>query len=65
MPAIDTSKDTVVWADNSMVPHLFFHSLVIDPKRAFSDVESGSGYLDYMVTQSEFAKILPQLYRNG
>jgi len=55
----------VVWDDNSMVPHLFFHSLVIDPKRAFSDHESGSGYLDYMITQSEFAKILPQLYDNG
>lgn len=65
MPPVDTSKDTVVWADNSMVSHLFFHSLVIDSKRAFSDRESGAGYLDYMVTQSEFAKILPQLYDNG
>jgi hypothetical protein len=64
-PPVDTSKDKVVWADNSMVSHLYFHSLVIDPKRALSDPESGNGYLDYMVTQSEFATILPQLYDNG
>ena len=61
----DTSKDTEVWADNSMVPHLFFHSLVVDPARAFNDPESGAGYLDYMVTQSEFAKVLQQVYDNG
>ena len=48
-----------------MVPHLFFHSLVIDPARAFGDAESGAGYLDYMVTQSEFAKVLQQVYDNG
>ena len=56
---------TEVWADNSMVPHIFFHSLVVDPARAFSDAESGAGYLDYMATQSEFAKILDQLYAKG
>lgn len=64
MPPVDNSKDTVLWDDNSMVPHLFFHSLVVDPKRAFSDAESGAGYLDYMVTQREFGKILQQLYDN-
>jgi len=64
-PTPDTSKDTVVWDDNSMVPHLFFHSLVIDPERAFNDPDSGAGYLDYMVTQSEFVKVLAQVYENG
>lgn len=64
-PPIDTSKDTEVWPDNSMVSHIFFHSLVIDAKRAFADKESGRGYLDYMVTQYEFAKILDQLYAKG
>lgn len=61
----ETPQDTEVWADNSMVPHLFFHSLVVDPVRAFGDAESGAGYLDYMVTQSEFGKILQQVYDNG
>jgi len=64
MPPVDTSKDKVVWDDNSMVSHLFFHSLIVDPERAFNDAESGAGYLDYMVTQSEFAKILQQVYDN-
>lgn len=64
-PPRDTSKDTVEWADNSMVPHIFFHSLVIDAPKAFADPESGAGYLDYMVTQDEFAKVLQQVYDNG
>lgn len=58
-------QNTEVWADNSLVPHIFFHSLVIDPERAFNDPESGAGYLDYMVTQSEFAKVLQQVYDGG
>ncbi len=57
-------SDTVRWKDNAQVPHLFFHSLVIDAKKAFGDPESGRGYLDYMVTQDEFAKILQQIYDN-
>ena len=57
--------ETEVWADNSMVPHIFFHSLVVDPARAFADPESGAGYLDYMVTQAEFAKVLQQVYDKG
>ncbi len=64
-PPVDTSRDAVVWDDNSMVPHLFFHSLIVDPERAFNDEESGAGYLDYMVTRREFAKILQQVYDNG
>ncbi len=56
---------TEVWPDNSMVPHIFFHSLVVDPVRAFGDAESGAGYMDYMATQSEFAKILDQLHAKG
>lgn len=64
-PPIDTSKDTVVWPDNTMVSHLFTHSLVVDPERAFSDPESGAGYLNYMVTQREFAAIMQQLYDNN
>lgn len=64
-PPRDTSQDTVEWADNSMVPHIFFHSLVIDAPKAFADPESGAGYLDYMVTQDEFSKVLQQVYDNG
>jgi hypothetical protein len=60
-----TPVETAVWPDNSMVSHIFFHSLVVDPERAFADPESGAGYLDYMVTQSEFTAVLQQLYDKG
>lgn len=56
--------DGVVWEDPAGVSHLFFHSLVIDPETAFADAESGAGYLDFMITQEEFAAILDQLYEN-
>ncbi|MUN56108.1 polysaccharide deacetylase, partial [Kocuria koreensis] len=41
-----------------MVSHLFFHSLVADPKRAFDGDDEAKGYLDYMVTIDEFKKII-------
>lgn len=58
---------TTTWPDNSMVPHLFFHSLVVDPKTAFglSNKGKAAGYLDYMVTVDEFNKVLQQVYDNG
>ena len=52
----------VTWADNTMVSHLFFHSLVADPKRAFDGDDEAKGYLDYMVTIDEFKKIIQQVY---
>ncbi|MDR2254443.1 MAG: polysaccharide deacetylase family protein [Arthrobacter sp.] len=57
---------TTVWPDNSMVPHLFFHSLVVDPKVAFGlkNKAKAAGYLDYMVTVDEFKKVLTQVYKN-
>lgn len=61
---LDKKVKTTVWADNSMVPHLFFHSLVVNPKVAFKDRESGRGYLDYMVTVDEFKKVMQQAYDN-
>lgn len=56
---------TTAWPDNSMVSHLFYHSLVVDPKRAFSDKESGKGYMDYMATIDEFKKQLQVMYERG
>lgn len=64
----DISKaqaETVVWADNSKISHLFFHSLVVDPKRAFDGDDRQQGYLDYMVTMDEFNKIIAELHKRG
>lgn len=59
----EAQDQTVVWADNSKISHLFFHSLVVDPKRAFDGDDRQQGYLDYMVTMDEFNKIIAELYK--
>jgi hypothetical protein len=53
----------VLW--NGPVEHLFFHTLVIHPKLAFTREPIGQGFRDWFVTVGEFAKILQQLYQNG
>lgn len=53
----------VLWPDNSTVSHIFFHSLIIDPDRAFSKANpDAAGNAEYMVTKVEFDKILQSLY---
>lgn len=42
--------------------HIFFHSLIIYPKLAFTNTRSSTIYKDYMITRDEFQKILPELY---
>lgn len=57
--------ETEVWDDVAAVSHLFFHSLVVDPQRAFDGDSRAAGYLDYMVTVEEFTAILEQVHQNG
>ncbi|MBV1778968.1 polysaccharide deacetylase family protein [Paeniglutamicibacter sp. ABSL32-1] len=56
---------TVVWEDNSKISHLFVHSLIVDPRRAFDGDSRQQGYLDYMVTLDEFRKVVAELHRRG
>lgn len=56
---------TVVWTDNSKIPHLFVHSLIVDPKRAFDGDDREQGYADYMVTLTEFKKMITELHKRG
>jgi len=56
-------KDAQAWEHPDQIPHLFFHSLVVDPKRAFDGESTAQGYEDYMVTQKEFEAIIDELYR--
>lgn len=58
-------SQAVVWADNTTISHLFWHSLIVDPARAFGDPAQGAGFSQYMVTIGEFTKQLEQLYANG
>lgn len=61
----DTQAQTVTWEDNSQISHVFVHSLIVDTDRAFDHDSKDQGYRDYMVTVSEFNKILEQLYAKG
>lgn len=54
-----------VWPDDMSVSHLFYHSLIVDPARAFHSGYKVRGYLDYMVTQREFEAQLTQLHAKG
>ncbi|SDT37796.1 polysaccharide deacetylase family protein [Microlunatus soli] len=53
------------WKRMDQIPHLFFHSLIVDPQRAFHAGSRAQGYRDYMVTVDEFRAMLPQLRRRG
>lgn len=55
----------VAWEHPEQIPHLFFHSLVVDTDRAFDKDDRAQGYRDYMVTQKEFEEILSQLHERN
>jgi len=58
----DEKEHTSAWERPDEIPHLFFHSLIVDPDRAFDKDNRSAGYEDYMVTQKEFTAILSSLY---
>ncbi len=63
VPGLEDEKaQTVAWETPNQIPHLFFHSLVIDTDRAFDGDNAAQGYKDYMVTQKEFTAIIKELY---
>ncbi|MDN5717524.1 MAG: polysaccharide deacetylase [Janibacter sp.] len=58
-------KAAVEWPDNAQIPHLFFHSLIVDADRAFVSRDSAQGYADYMVTVKEFKTVLASVHDKG
>lgn len=60
----DEQKHLIKWNDPKNISHIFFHSLIVDPEKAFHS-QQGKGYDDYMITVSEFTKIIDQLYKNN
>ena len=55
----------VSYPDLDDITHIFFHSLIVDTKRAFDGDEDSAGYNLYMATISEFNKIMEQMYERG
>lgn len=48
------------------IEHIFFHSLIVDPQKAYGPTSSDpKGYDLWMITVDEFKKILDQLYSRG
>lgn len=65
-------SQAVQYADNSTIPHIFFHTLVVDTSRAFNDaiaiskqdgVNKVKDYNYVMTTVDEFCRILEEMYR--
>lgn len=49
----------------TQINHIFFHSLVADPQKAFDGDSKAKGYNMYMATVKEFNKIIEKLYADG
>ena len=64
-----SALDSCVAVDVTTVPHIFYHSLVNDPSRAFNaellGQSSADGMNAWMTTVDEFDKITQQLYERG
>ncbi|XVX21684.1 polysaccharide deacetylase [Actinomycetota bacterium] len=64
--AVRSAKATAVrWPDNATIPHLFYHTLVVDPARSFTAGAEGVGYSQYMATVDEFTAQLEEMHRRG
>lgn len=47
------------------ITHVFFHSLIVDPARAFDGEFTDDGYNLYMTTIAEFEAMMEQMYERG
>lgn len=59
------TKSTLVKQDPNKVPHVFFHSLIVDKSKAFDGDRKQKSYNQVMTTVGEFEKILDILYEKG
>ena len=64
----ETKKAECVPVNISEIPHVFYHSLVVDPSKAFADQEHNPqavGNNQWMTTIDEFNKITQTMYEEG
>ena len=53
------------YADMDKITHVFFHSLIVDPSRAFDGEATDDGYNQYMTTCDEFWAMMEEMYARG
>ena len=61
---LEEKENLILWEDTAAIPHLAFHSLIVDTDRAFRN-EHAADYNRNMITVSEFRAILEELYNRG
>ncbi|MBQ2785630.1 MAG: polysaccharide deacetylase [Oscillospiraceae bacterium] len=61
----EADKKLVSYSDLDNITHIFFHSLIADPSRAFDGDTEQDGFNLYMVTVTEFEKIMQSMYDRG
>ena len=61
----EETKTTLVKADVTKVPHVFFHTLIYDKSKAFDGDDRQMGYNQVMTTIGEFEKMLDEMYKRG
>ena len=61
----ESTKATLVRTPISKITHVFFHTLVADPSKAFDGDADQDGYNQVMTTIDAFNKILDNLYSKG
>lgn len=62
---LQLDSQLVVYSKPETITHIFFHSLIVDPERAFDKDEDQDGYNMYMTTVDEFNAILEAMYQKG
>ncbi len=62
----ETEKSSLVDVGSSQITHIFYHSLVVDPDKAFAGNDSvAAGFKQWMTTTYEFDQITEKMYEAG
>ena len=61
----ENTKATCAEYPLEQITHVFFHTLIKDPSKAFDGESDSDGYNQYMTTIDEFNKIIQSMYDKG